>query len=69
MEEGAVEKYLSKFGISLQKKSEEKIIDWEEVKEKGVNRPDQQCAICLTNLWSKEVYILSCTHLFHVNCL
>ena len=44
-------------------------MNWEQVKEKGVNRSDQQCAICLNNLWNKPVYLLSCTHIFHVNCI
>ena len=64
-----IEEYLERFGISRRPKPEEPKIDWEGAKAKGIERKDDQCAICLMNLWNKPVYLLSCTHLFHVNCI
>jgi hypothetical protein len=35
--------------------------------ERAIN--NNECSICLMALWSKPVYLLSCTHTFHVNCI
>jgi hypothetical protein len=42
------------------------IIDWNKIMKK---RKNDNCAICLTALLNKPVYLLSCTHCFHKNCL
>ena len=45
---------------------------WTEIKEKALARPDTECAICFNELFSnkkKDIFLLSCTHVFHANCL
>lgn len=34
-----------------------------------MKRTDHTCSICLANLFPKQVYLLSCSHMFHVNCI
>lgn len=72
--EGKIEEYLGKLGIDPQPRGRretqrEEETDWQEVLKKGIERAEDQCSICLTALWNKPVYLLSCTHTFHVNCI
>lgn len=34
-----------------------------------VKKRDETCAICFTSMNSKQVYLTSCSHCFHKNCL
>ncbi|KAI6655234.1 hypothetical protein LOD99_2522 [Oopsacas minuta] len=43
---------------------------WVVIRDKAMSRGEQECPICLTPLFhSKEVVLLSCSHLFHTPCL
>ena len=44
-------------------------INWNEIIQKAMIRKSDSCAICLSKLYQKKVYILDCTHSFHINCL
>ncbi|EAR94468.1 anaphase-promoting complex subunit 11 RING-H2 finger protein (macronuclear) [Tetrahymena thermophila SB210] len=86
--------------LNGQRRLKQKIIsesEWNEIKNKAINRCDKDCAICFNNLYlndhlqeenthvhsedkqccsqpnnqkqKKGLYILSCTHIFHANCL
>ena len=44
--------------------------EWVVIRDKAMGRGEQECPICLTPLFqSKEVTLLSCSHLFHFPCL
>ena len=43
---------------------------WVGIRDRAMKRGEHECPICLTNLFgSKEVSLLSCSHLFHTACL
>ena len=43
--------------------------DWNEIENKVEKRDNNICAICLCEFGKKKCYILSCSHVFHKNCL
>jgi hypothetical protein len=43
---------------------------WHEIKEKGLKLCGNECTICLANLFpNKNLYLLSCCHIFHSQCI
>jgi hypothetical protein len=50
-------------------KPKEKHVNWDEVCEKAVSRSEKMCPICLQGLSLRETVILSCSHLFHAQCI
>ena len=66
---GQVEQYLQKLGLAKKMPGKGEDVDWQEAKAKGVAREEEQCAICLTGLWSRPVCLLSCSHMFHAACV
>ena len=51
-------------------------VDWDQVYEKALERDVDVCSICITSLNCKmdqsntrKVTLLSCTHVFHSNCI
>lgn len=43
--------------------------DWTIIKNRFTERNEKECSICLTELNLKGCYILSCSHVFHANCI
>ena len=44
--------------------------EWTEIKRKGIERCGDDCAICLNKLFNKKpLYLLSCSHIFHIHCI
>lgn len=43
---------------------------WHEIKEKGLKLCGNECTICLSTLFpNKNLYLLSCSHIFHTHCI
>jgi hypothetical protein len=43
--------------------------DWNNIMKEIKNRENDTCAICFSNMINKRIYVTSCTHCFHKNCL
>lgn len=43
--------------------------EWEIIQLKAIERNERDCPICLTKLYEKKTILLSCSHVFHANCL
>jgi transcriptional regulator NrdR family protein len=54
--------------LKINSKNEESDDIWYRIL-KEIKTRDDVCAICFTSMWNKEVYITSCSHCFHKNCL
>ncbi|TNV73938.1 hypothetical protein FGO68_gene14761 [Halteria grandinella] len=44
-------------------------VDWQSVKKSALDRKDTECTICLQSMVNCKVFLLSCSHMFHANCL
>lgn len=48
---------------------EEKISPWRTIYRKAMARDESECPICINPIGEKEQALLSCSHLFHIDCL
>jgi hypothetical protein len=60
-----------KIGIKQIPKMPLSINEWKELEFKSIKREDHKssCPICLDSLSKRETLILSCSHIFHANCI
>lgn len=50
-------------------KGTEETLSWDKIKKTVINRSTDNCAICCTALSTKALYVTSCSHCYHKNCL
>ncbi|KRX06004.1 hypothetical protein PPERSA_01082 [Pseudocohnilembus persalinus] len=59
--------------LNHKSKGKKSINEWLEIKKRAIERNEPDCAICYNSLLDKtkkkQLYLLSCTHVFHANCL
>ncbi|CAD8208058.1 unnamed protein product [Paramecium octaurelia] len=44
-------------------------VDWISIKKVALERREVDCTICLQSMVNAKVFLLSCSHMFHANCL
>lgn len=47
----------------------ERIVDWQEIKQKAIDRKQVECPVCLREMDPDETEVTSCGHSFHQKCL
>ncbi|OHS98520.1 hypothetical protein TRFO_35052 [Tritrichomonas foetus] len=59
------------YARSVMRAAEErdKVIDWDSIKFKCLEREDDECPVCLRKMAPDESSVTSCGHMFHTTCL